>query len=161
MGNNLNLNGLRPVIMMVDDDYDDILLTREALGEVAPNIKFESVNDGQELIDHLSCALKTGDVAKDIFPELVFLDLNMPRKGGFEVLEEMKGHPDLKRIPVVIMSTSCSKQDVNKAFDMGANSFISKPYTYDELLVVMGRAVDYWFGISCLPSALPEEGSCG
>jgi CheY-like chemotaxis protein len=144
------------VVLMVDDDPEDILLTRDALREVAPRLKFKSVNDGQELTDYLARAINSGRDASQPFPELVFLDLNMPRKSGFEVLGEMRSHPVLKRIPVVIWSTSTLEGDVNRSFDMGANSFISKPQSYDELLTVMSRAVEYWFGVSRLPSILPR-----
>jgi CheY-like chemotaxis protein len=137
---------------MVDDDPEDILLTRDALKEVAPRIKFKSVNDGEELTDYLARAISAVKDASKPFPELVLLDLNMPRKSGFEVLDEMRSHPVLKRIPVVILSTSTLEGDINRSFDMGANSFISKPQSYEELLKVMSLAVEYWFGVSRLPS---------
>jgi CheY-like chemotaxis protein len=141
-------------VLVVDDDSEDILLTMEALKEVAPRVRFKSVKDGDELIDYLAVAMSAGKGSSKPFPELIFLDLNMPGKSGFEVLDAIRGDPVLKRIPIVILSTSTMEVDINRSFDMGANSFISKPQTYDELLTVMSRAVEYWFGVNSLPSIL-------
>jgi CheY-like chemotaxis protein len=147
-------------VLMVDDDPEDIFLTRDALKEVAPQIEFKSLNDGQELMDYLSHTVKTVKNGKTSLPELILLDLNMPRKGGFEALDEIRSNPCLKRIPVVILSTSTTETDINRSFDAGANSFLSKPQTYNELLAVMHLTVDYWFGISRLPSNCPASDSC-
>jgi CheY-like chemotaxis protein len=148
--------GQRHVVLMVDDDPEDILLTRDALEEIAPRIDLQSLNDGQELMDYLNKTVGTSAGAAQPCPELILLDLNMPRKSGFEVLGEMRGNPQLKRIPVVILSTSTEERDINRSFDMGANSFLSKPQTYDELLTVLGRTVEYWFEISHLPILCAE-----
>lgn len=159
MGSSVSSKILKRTVLMVDDDLEDILLTREALEEVAPEIKFRSLNDGQEMMDYLFRVVKTGGYADEACPELILLDLNMPRKNGFEVLIEMRNHADLRRIPVIVLSTSTIKQDINRSFDLGANSFLSKPQTYEELLTVMSRAVEYWFGISRLPMVCLEGGN--
>ncbi len=137
---------------MVDDDPEDILLIREAIKEIAPNIKFRSVNNGQELMEYLSLATGSAKNAKNPCPEIILLDLNMPKKNGFEALDEVKSDLALKDIPVVVLSTSTSRDDVNRSYKLGANTFIQKPQTYDELLTVMSQAMNYWFGISRLPS---------
>lgn len=137
---------------MADDDPEDILLIKDAIKEVAPTITFKSVNDGQGLIDYLSFAIAQTGSAKNPCPELILLDLNMPKKSGFEVLNEMKNDPGMKGIPVVIFTTSNSERDIDLSYEMGANTFIPKPQTYEELLTVMSQALNYWFGISRLPS---------
>ncbi len=142
----------RHVVLMADDDPEDILLIRDAIKEVAPTITFKSVTDGQGLMDYLSFAVDRTGSAKNPCPELIFLDLNMPKKSGFEVLNEIKNNPGLRGIPVVIFSTSSSEQDIDLSYQMGANTFIPKPQTYEELLTVMSQALNYWFGISRLPS---------
>lgn len=144
-------------VLMVDDDPEDILLTREALKEVAPRVGFESLNDGHQLLKYLGGIIFTGNSKSKACPGLIFLDLNMPGKNGFEVLDEMRHNPGLRRIPVVILSTSVMEKDINRSFDMGANSFIPKPQTYAELLTVMSRAMEYWFGVSRLPAVIPFQ----
>ncbi len=140
---------------MVDDDHEDIMLIRDALREVAPNIKFKSLNDGQELLEFLLNIIENGDHSVNTCPELILLDLNMPKKSGFEALEEIRSNPDLKGIPVIILSTSEIEQDIKRSFEAGANSFLSKPKDYDELLSQMKRTMEYWFGVSRLPSFNP------
>ncbi len=137
---------------MADDDPEDILLTKEAIEEVAPDINFKSVAGGQELIDYLSTVNK-GDVSVDKpCPGLVLLDLNMPRKNGFEVLSEMKNDPTWKSIPVLVLSTSQGEGDINRSYGLGANAFIPKPRTFDELLLIMEQTMNYWFQVIRLPS---------
>jgi len=115
-------------ILIAEDDLDDQLLLKLAFEGVfsAPTLHF--VPDGEELIDYL---LRKGKYKHEPRPALILLDLNMPRKSGYEVLQEIKVHPELRQIPVVVLSTSSHKVDIYKSYDLGANSFYSYPHCQD------------------------------
>src|SRR5579864_6908861 len=125
----------RPItILLADDDADDRMLTRDALAEsrLANNLKF--VEDGEQLMDYLC---RRGNYASpDVSPRpgLILLDLNMPRKDGREALREIKSDPNLKRIPVVVMTTSKAEEDIVRSYDLGASSYITKPVTFERLV---------------------------
>jgi len=110
-----------PVVVMADDDDDDCMLARDAFKESGAGGDFLCVEDGIELFDYLS---RTG-----LLPALILLDLNMPKKDGREALAEIKADPALRRIPVVVMTTSKAEEDIFRMYDLGSNSFISKPIT--------------------------------
>jgi CheY-like chemotaxis protein len=139
-------------ILLAEDDADDRLLVKEALaeGRVVNDLRF--VEDGEELLDYLRRRGRYADPEASPRPGLVLLDLNMPRKDGREALREIKSDPDLKRIPVVVMTTSKAEEDVLRSYDLGANSYITKPVTFDrlvELMKVLGR---YWIEFVELPA---------
>jgi CheY-like chemotaxis protein len=137
---------------MAEDDPDDRILTREAMesAHVANDLRF--VNDGQYLMDYLR---REGDYAgSDVEaprPGIILLDLNMPRMDGREALAEIKADPDLRKIPVVVLTTSKAEEDVVKSYDLGVNSFITKPVTFTALVEVMQAWSRYWFEIVDLP----------
>jgi len=137
-------------ILMADDDADDRSLTQEALqeGRLVNELRF--VEDGQDLMDYLRHAGKyTGtDVPR---PGLILLDLNMPRKDGRTTLKELKADPDLRQIPVVILTTSKADEDVYRSYDLGVNSYIVKPVTFEALVDVLQTLEKYWFEIVELP----------
>lgn len=139
------------VILMAEDDADDRLLAREALEESRVLNDLHMVEDGQELMDYLNRQGPYADKDAYPYPGLVLLDLNMPRKDGREALEEMKRDPHLKRIPVVILTTSKSEEDLVRSYDLGANSYISKPVTFEGLVDVMKNLGRYWIEIVDLP----------
>ena len=142
----------KPVmILMADDDADDRLMTREALQEarIAADVYF--VEDGEDLIDFLRHRGKYGDAGKAPRPGLILLDLNMPKKDGREALKEIKSDPDLRSIPVVILTTSGAEEDIRRIYDIGGNSFVTKPASFDRLVEIMSTVVKYWFEISALP----------
>ncbi len=144
-------------ILVADDDEDDRLLAEDALREsrLANDIRF--VEDGEELMDYLHREGKWSDPVKSPRPGLILLDLNMPRKDGREALEEIKADPDLRRIPVVILTTSKAEEDILKTYDLGVNSFITKPVTFEglvELMLVLGK---YWFEIVELPNGSDDS----
>lgn len=142
----------RPITLLVaDDDEDDRLLTKTALqrGRLANDVRF--VEDGQELLDYLHRRGKYADPASSPRPGLVLLDLNMPRKDGREALSEIKSDPTLRRIPIVVLTTSKAEADVLRSYDLGANSFITKPVTLDSLVQLMKTLGQYWFEIVELP----------
>jgi CheY-like chemotaxis protein len=140
------------IILLAEDDADDRLLVKEALaeGRVVNDLRY--VEDGEELLDYLRRRGRYADPETSPRPGLVLLDLNMPRKDGREALREIKADPDLKRIPVVVMTTSKAEEDIFRSYDLGANSYITKPVTFErlvELMKVLGR---YWIEFVELPS---------
>jgi len=138
-------------ILLAEDDADDRLLVKEALAEGRVLNDLRSVEDGEELLDYLRRRGRYADPETSPRPGLVLLDLNMPRKDGREALREIKGDPDLKRIPIVVMTTSKAEEDIVRSYDLGANSYITKPVTFErlvELMKVLGR---YWFELVELP----------
>lgn len=150
-----SINQIKPItILMADDDQDDQLMAQEAFEEnkMANSLRF--VNDGEELMDYL-CHRGTYNPENAPRPGLILLDLNMPKKDGRTALLEIKQHPELKRIPVVVLTTSKSEEDVIKSYDLGVSSFVTKPVTFEGLVKVTKEIGNYWFGIV----VLPEENS--
>jgi CheY-like chemotaxis protein len=137
-------------ILMAEDDADDRVLARDAMQESRLGNSLRFVEDGQELMDYLT---RTGVYAKREAPRpgLILLDLNMPRKDGRQALREIKGDPELRHIPVVVLTTSRTEEDVAGAYDLGANSFITKPVTFDGLVDIVRTLDKYWFRIVELP----------
>lgn len=120
----------RPLhIVLADDDDDDRILFEEAVNEFSPEIKITCVEDGEELMSLLSAA-------KAKLPDLIFLDLNMPRKNGNECLAEIRRNAKLKEIPIIIYSTSSSKEHIEKTYKDGANLYVRKPYSFEDLKVI-------------------------
>ena len=137
-------------ILMADDDCDDRLMAEDAMRESRLGNTFRCVEDGQELMDYLT---RRGRYALQDAPRpgLILLDLNMPRKDGRQALKEIKSDPDLRRIPVVILTTSKTEEDVLRSYDLGANSFITKPVTFTALVDVIKTMGRYWLDIVELP----------
>ncbi len=138
-------------ILMADDDEDDCMLAREALAEsrLANDLYF--VQDGEELMDYLCRRGQYAKESKSPRPGLILLDLNMPKKDGREALREIKADPHLRQIPVVVLTTSKAEEDIYRSYDLGANSFITKPVTFASLVEVMKSIGKYWFEIVELP----------
>jgi CheY-like chemotaxis protein len=145
-------------ILMADDDEDDRVLTAGALkrSRVINDIRF--VVDGEDLMHYLHGrgAYGPGGLPAPR-PGLILLDLNMPKKDGREALAEIKRDPSLRRIPVVVLTTSKAEEDIFRTYDLGVNSFVTKPVTFEELASVMGTLACYWFDLV----ELPEEGPDG
>ena len=144
----------RPItILIADDDADDRLMASEALEEsrLANDLRF--VEDGEELMDYLHRRGRYADPAASPRPGLILLDLNMPRKDGREALREIKGDPALRSIPVVVLTTSKAEEDIYRTYDLGVNSFITKPVQFESLVEVMKTLGKYWFEIVELPDA--------
>ena len=139
------------VILMAEDDADDRLLARDALAECGLGEDLRFVENGEELLDYL---LQRGKYdAQTPRPGLILLDLNMPVKDGREVLEEMKSNAALRRIPVVVLTTSRADTDIDRIYSLGANSFITKPVRYESLVEVMRVISQYWLRIVELPAS--------
>lgn len=138
-------------ILMADDDPEDRILAREAFEECNFPHTLAFVRDGEELTDYLYRRGAYSNPASAPRPGLILLDLNMPRKDGREVLAEIKADPNLRRIPVVIISTSTAEEDILRTYDLGANSYITKPVTYEGLVVLIRTLGDYWLSTVELP----------
>lgn len=138
-------------ILIADDDPDDRLLISDALEDsrLANNIDF--VKDGEDLMDYLNRANEYETLNGKSLPGLILLDLNMPKKDGREALKEIKASDDLKRIPVVVLTTSKAEEDIYRTYELGVNSFIVKPVTFNKLVEVMKTVTDYWTQIVQLP----------
>lgn len=138
-------------ILMADDDPDDRMLTKEALVEnkLANDLHF--VVDGEDLMDYLHQRGKYNNENAPL-PGLILLDLNMPKKDGREALAEIKADPKLRRIPIIVLTTSKAEEDVIRSYDLGISSFITKPVTFDDLVEVAKAIGNYWFGIVVLPN---------
>ncbi len=139
------------IILVADDDPDDRLLIQEALEEANLKNPLHFVEDGAELLDYLKRQNKYRDLAGTVFPGLILLDLNMPRKTGIEALQEIKEEAAFRSIPVVVFSTSNAEEDILKTYSLGVNSFISKPVNFQALLDTVETLAKYWFNIVELP----------
>ncbi len=145
-------HGAKPiVILMADDDADDRILTKDALEEsrVVNDLRF--VEDGEALMDYLNRRGKYADPEESPRPGLILLDLNMPKKDGREALKEIKEDADLRRIPIVVMTTSKAEEDIFRSYDLGASSFITKPVTFERLVELMRTMGQYWVEFVELP----------
>jgi CheY-like chemotaxis protein len=147
----MSKNAMPITILMADDDADDRRLTQEALeeGRLINEVKF--VDDGEQLMDYLRRQGRFAPPVEAPRPGLILLDLNMPRKDGRTVLKEIKSDPDLRQIPVVVLTTSKADEDVYKSYDLGVNSYIVKPVTFEALVDILQTLEKYWFEIVELP----------
>lgn len=134
-------------ILLVEDNEGDILLTVEALEEGRIANVIEVARDGQEAINNLSA-----DLASNNLPDLILLDINLPKMNGHEVLEKLKKDENFKHIPVIILSTSSSEMDIIKSYNNHANCFITKPVEIDDFVKAIESIEDFWFSIVKLPN---------
>ena len=142
-------------ILMADDDPDDRLLTADALKEARLINDIRFVENGVELLEYLRRQGKFAAPADAPRPGLILLDLNMPKMDGRTVLKELKQDPDFRMIPVVVLTTSKDDEDVYKSYDLGVNSYIVKPVTFEALVDILQTLEKYWFEIVELPQ--PRE----
>jgi two-component system, response regulator len=138
-------------ILLADDDEEDRLMTKEALQESRLGNDLRQVVDGQDLMDYLN---RRGRYAGEQAPKpgLILLDLNMPKKDGREALREIKADEELRKIPVVVLTTSGAEEDILRTYELGVSSFIRKPVTFDGLLEAMKVLTTYWLEIVELPA---------
>ncbi len=140
------------VILLADDDSDDRLLIKDAIAEAGCNADLRSVENGEELLDYLHSRGRFQAPGDGPRPGVILLDLNMPKKDGREALREIRATAELRRIPVVVLTTSKADTDVARLYDLGANSFITKPVQFDALVNVMRLVSQYWFQAVELPA---------
>lgn len=137
-------------VLLVEDNPGDVRLTREAFKDAKVHLEMHVVNDGVEAIDFLN---RRGEYAESPRPDLILLDLNLPRKDGRDVLAEVKADTSLKSIPVVILTTSASDVDIESSYLLHANCYISKPVDLDGFLSVVRSIDNFWFSVVKLPPA--------
>jgi CheY-like chemotaxis protein len=138
-------------ILLAEDDPEDRLLTQEALHEARLVNELRFVQDGEELMDYLYHRGRYADAGSSPSPGLILLDLNMPKKDGREALKEIKADPALRRIPVVVLTSSKAEEDVLRSYELGVSSYITKPVSFASLVDVMRALGQYWFKIVELP----------
>jgi chemotaxis family two-component system response regulator Rcp1 len=136
-------------VLLVEDNPGDVRLTKEALKEGKLLNQLTVVGDGVEALSFLR---KEGIYADALQPELILLDLNLPKKDGREVLAEIKADPNLRRIPVVVLTTSSSEEDILKIYDLHANCYITKPVDLEQFMGVVKSIEDFWVSVVKLPS---------
>jgi chemotaxis family two-component system response regulator Rcp1 len=146
----MNSKATEPVdVLLIEDNPGDVRLTKEALKDAKLKIHMHVVGDGMEAMAFLR---KQGKYAASPRPDLVLLDLNLPKKDGRQVLAEIKEDPDLKRIPVVIITTSKAEEDVLKSYNLHANCYVTKPLDLDQFITVVQSIEQFWLTIVKLPN---------
>jgi len=142
----------RPLVLIAEDDQDDRELILDAFQTAHPAVSLEFVLDGEELLEYLHRGRDDASwSAESHDPAIILLDLNMPRKNGYEALTELKSDPALRPIPVIVLTTSRDEDDVRTSYDLGASSFITKPMTNTELIEAMDTLTEYWLRTVELP----------
>lgn len=146
----MSTSGPQLSILLVDDSEDDALMAKHAFAKLAIPHQMQVVTDGREALDYLNCAGKfTG--RKNTLPDLLLLDINMPGMDGFSLLKALKADKALRKIPVVMLTTSSSREDVARSYECGAASFLTKPDSFDGYHALMGQFSSYWMSVSLLP----------
>jgi two-component system, response regulator len=146
----------RRTILMADDDGEDCALVGDALRETGHPCDLRFVRNGEELFDYLRRQGEYQQPRDAPRPDLILLDLKMPRKDGRETLQELKADPDWRQIPVVILTTSAAGDDVNSCYEMGVNAFITKPVSFRKLVRILDALTKYWFDVAQLPPKTPD-----
>ena len=140
-------------ILVADDDADDRMLISDAFDEACLKNPVHFVEDGIDLLDYLKREGKYADKVGDYLPGIILLDLNMPRMDGRTALEEIRKDEELRKIPVVVLTTSKSEEDILRTYNLGVNSFITKPVTFNGLVQVVQVLNKYWIEIVALPNS--------
>ncbi len=139
-------------ILIADDDEDDLMLIADAFEESRLKNPIDFVKDGEELMHYLRKEGQYADTGDIPLPGIILLDLNMPKKDGRTALKEIREDPKLRNIPIVVLTTSKSEEDILKTYDLGVNSFITKPVTFDGLVDVVKVLRQYWIEIVAIPA---------
>jgi CheY-like chemotaxis protein len=147
----MKTDGKMITILLADDDPDDRKLTMDAFAENRLANILHCVEDGEELMDYLHRRGKYSEMRGAALPGLILLDLNMPRKDGREALKEIKADPELRRIPIIVLTTSKAEEDIVRTYDLGVNSYVTKPVTFKSLVEIVKVLGRYWFEVVELP----------
>ena len=137
-------------VLLVEDNEADVRLTREALREAGEGVRLSAVADGDQALAYLR---REAGFAEAPRPDLVLLDLNLPRKNGLEVLDELRADPSLAQIPVIVLTSSAARSDVEAAYARGANAFAVKPHELDAFMDLIGAIRGFWLEVAQLPSS--------
>jgi CheY-like chemotaxis protein len=135
-------------VLLVEDDPGDVLMTREAFEEHKVNNRLTVVSDGAEALDYLR---REGEYVDAVRPDLILLDLNLPRRDGREVLAEIKNDEELRRIPVVVLTTSAADEDILRSYSLHANAYVTKPVDFDQFISVVRQIDDFFVSVVKLP----------
>lgn len=148
-------------LLVAEDDPADTLLLREAFARIGVQGRIQFVRDGQEAVDLLASLPRSGPPERGRLPSLLLLDLKMPRLDGFDVLTWVRQQPGLRHLPVVVFSSSREPQDITRAYELGANSYLVKPHDFDQLLALAEGVRDYWLGWNLTRGNGPaQSGAC-
>ena len=140
---------VRPIeVLLVEDDEGDVLMTREALAEGKVLNRLSVVNDGVEAVEYLR---QNGNYHEASRPDLILLDLNLPKKDGRQVLEEVKADESLRRIPVIVLTTSGADEDMLRSYNLHANAYVTKPVDFDRFVDVIRQIDDFFISVVRLP----------
>ena len=143
-------------VLLVEDDPDDVLLTQRAFRKLGTRAPVHVVGDGDGALAYLAGEGEYADREAHPLPDLLLLDLKLPRRSGFEVLEWLRGQPGLRRLPVVVLTGSREAPDVDRALDLGANSYLLKPVGFDALLEIVRMLDLYWLTLNEKPNLHPS-----
>jgi CheY-like chemotaxis protein len=144
----------KKTILVAEDDSNDICLLKLAFLKAHLNVHFECVEDGEQLIKYLT----TGDCSPEHpLPELVLLDIKMPKVNGFEALEWIRRQPGLKRLLIIMLTSSDEPRDINRAYDLGANSYLVKPCRIEHLIDIAEHLYTYWLNLNRTPDCVPQH----
>lgn len=144
----------RYCVLLIEDNPGDVRLTQEAFRESGDQIDLQVVMDGVEAVNYL---MREGKYADSPIPDLILLDLNLPKWGGRQVLDKVKNDSNLKRIPIVVLTTSNAAADVLACYDLHANCFINKPVDFDNFFLIIQRIQDFWLKTVTLPAHPPAQ----
>ncbi len=136
-------------VLLVEDNEGDVRLIKEAFHESKVDKSFSVAKDGEDALNFL---YRRGQYVNSVRPDIILLDINLPRKNGFEVLEQIKNDPSLKKIPVIMLSSSSSEDHIHKSYDLSANCYVTKPVDFDEYIQVVKIIEAFWFDKAKLPS---------
>lgn len=137
-------------VLLVEDNEGDVRLIKEAFNESKIDKVFSVAKDGEEALNYL---YRRGKYADSVRPDIILLDINLPKKNGFEVLENIKKDDDLRRIPVIMLSSSSSEDHILKSYDLSANCYVTKPVDFDEYTQTVKTIEDFWFQMAKLPGS--------
>lgn len=138
-------------ILLIEDNPGDVRLTQEAFKESSKNVELDVVMDGVEAVNYL---YKQGTYADRTSPDLILLDLNLPKMDGRQVLEKVKSDPNLKRIPIIVLTTSDADQDIMKSYNLHVNCYLNKPVDFDQFFDIIQKIEDFWLTTAVLPTML-------
>ena len=141
-------NGTPIEVLLVEDDPGDVLMTQEAFEEHKVRNRLTVVSDGAEALSYLR---REGQYADAVRPDLILLDLNLPRRDGRQVLAEVKGDPELRRIPIVVLTTSEAEEDILRSYDLHANAYVTKPVDFDRFVAVIQQIDEFFISVVRLP----------